>query len=437
MSNSEIIETFLKEYSKESTKRGYKRHVEKFLEWVKKSPSELIKEYKDTQDKNEWKKKFGRLVVEYNNYLLEHGGKNGKPLKPNSVRTNINAVRAFFSSTMDSVKIPRGRITQVEMATGEHEYKQSQLQKMFRVGNIREKAILSLGVCLGFGATAFSELKRDYLEKIMSQTESEQTPIGFWHIRTKTSQPIRCHLTTEAINALRDYWGSLKEKSEWAFPSNGFHISQDGLNYVLKSLTEKANIPTMGKVRWHLLRKFLFSALTNTMDEMNAKLCVGKSIDKSVLTYLKNKSDILKKQYDEAEKFFVLSGYTNHEYNRMDMMEEKIKTQDETLQKFLDIFTQYVENKINKDEIKTAIKVLRETQKHKIQLPKIEGETGTQQVIREIEQLPKIRDKQTLEKQLGYILTKKQFQIIKNAEEYLGKKLTLQNIKSLLKTNNR
>ena len=51
MSNSEIIENFLKEYSKESTKRGYKRHVEKFLEWAKKSPSELVKEYKDTKDK--------------------------------------------------------------------------------------------------------------------------------------------------------------------------------------------------------------------------------------------------------------------------------------------------------------------------------------------------------------------------------------------------
>ena len=70
MSNSEIIENFLKEYSSESTKRGYKRHVEKFLGWVKKSPSELVKEYKDTQDKNEGKKKVGRLVVEYNNYVV-------------------------------------------------------------------------------------------------------------------------------------------------------------------------------------------------------------------------------------------------------------------------------------------------------------------------------------------------------------------------------
>jgi len=386
MSNSEILEQFLAEQPKEATKKTYRRHVTKFLEWVKQSPTELIEEYNSTQDKNKWKKETGKLIVKYNNYLLEHGGKNGKPLKPNSVRTAINAVRAFFTSQMDSVKISRGKIAQVEMAVGEHEFKQSQLQKMFRVGDIREKAILSLGVCLGFGATAFSELKRDYLEKIMSQTESEKTPIGFWHIRTKSSQPTRCHLTTEAINALKDYWSSLKEKSEWAFPSNGEHISNDTLNYILKSLTEKANIPVMGKIRWHLLRKFLFSALTNTMDEMNAKLCVGKSIDKSVLTYLKNKSDVLKQQYDEAEQYFVLSGYTNHNHSRMDEMEQKIKTYDESFQKYLDVMTQYMEDKLTKKQV---------VQK-------------TETIIRTI-QGRELTDKEVLEEQLGHDLTDEEY----------------------------
>ena len=423
MSDNEVIEQFLKEYSKETTKVVYKLHIEQFFEWVKKSPSQLIQEYKNATDKNKWKKESGRLLVKYNNYLFEHGGKNGKPLKANSVRAKINSVRAFYTSMMDTVKIPKGRIAQVEMAIGEHEFKHEQLQKMFRVGDIREKAILSLGVCLGFGASAFSQLKREMLEKIMSQTEYEETPIGFWYTRTKTSQPIRCHLTTEAINALNDYWSSLKEQSEWAFPSNGGHITSQQLNYALKTLTEKANITVSGSIRWHLLRKFLFSALTNVMDEMNAKLCIGKSIDKSVLTYLKNKTDILKKQYSEAEKFFVLGGYTNHEYNRMDKLEAKVKTQDETLQKFLDIFTQYVENKINKDDIKTAIKVLRETQKHKIQLPKVEGETETQQVIREIEKLPKIRDKEALEEFLGRDLTDEEYQHIKNKDKKLRKQL--------------
>jgi len=74
MSDSEIIENFLNEYSKEMTRKTYKRHLIKFLEWTKTSPSELVKEYKESKDKLAWKKKLGAVVVAYNNYLLKSGG---------------------------------------------------------------------------------------------------------------------------------------------------------------------------------------------------------------------------------------------------------------------------------------------------------------------------------------------------------------------------
>jgi len=288
---------------------------------------------------------------------------------------------------MDSVKIKKGRIASVQMAMGEHEFKHEQLKKMFNVGDIREKAILSLGICLGFGATAFSELKREDLEKVISQRETETAPLGFWMIREKTNQPIRCHLTIEAMEALTAYWATLKETSEWAFPSNGTHISTDGLNYILKSLVEKANIATMGNVKFHLLRKFLFSALTNVMDEMNAKLCIGKAIDKSVLTYLKNKTQVLKQQYSEAEKFFVLGGYTNHEYTKMEELESKIQMQDERFDKFLDIMTQYMEEKLTKKQ------VVQQTQ------------TIIQETYGRV-----LSDKEALEESLGKSLTDKEYE---------------------------
>ena len=134
------------------------------------------------------------------------------------------------------------------------------------------------------------------------------------------------------MNTLEDYW-KIAPKSEWAFP-NGTgekHLSKDGLNYILKSLTEKAKIPLTGQIRWHLLRKFLFSALTNVMSDMNAKLCVGKAIPTDVLTYLKGKTQQLKQEYKEAEKYFVLSGFTNAYHTELGTVKEELARQKEIL----------------------------------------------------------------------------------------------------------
>jgi len=355
---SDIVESWLSEYSKESVKNQYRRQLQKFLAWSNTTVETILTEWKTTTDKDGFRKKYGSMIVKYYNYLLTE-----KQCKINTARSETNGIRAFFTSQCDKVKIGRGKIGKSQIAFGEHEFKLEQLQRMYRVGNIRDKAILSLAVSLGYGATAFIELKRDFIESIIKQTEYEEPPIGFWYQRKKTSQPIRSHLTVESIQALTDYWETLPKKSEWVFPNSSMkhHISDDDLNYVIKTLCSKANIVVMGKVRFHLMRKFLFSALTNVMDELNAKLCVGKSIPNDVLTYLKGKTEILKQQYAEAEKYFVLSGYTNHNHSIIGELQTKVKLQDDTLQKFLEVFTAYLTEKISKKQAIAKTKTITET----------------------------------------------------------------------------
>ena len=432
-----VVDSWLEEYSKESTKYYFQRNLKKFLEWANVSAEDLVKEYNATSDKKVWAKKWGLVVVKYYNDLIK------QDKKINTARAMTTAVRAFFSSKCDTVKIKRGAIGKQQIAFGEHEFKQEQLQRMFRVANIKEKAILSLGVCLGYGATAFINLKREMLEKIIAQTEFEETPIGFWYQRAKTSQPIRSHLTTEAIQALQDYWQTLPEKSEWAFPNGSLkkHISDDALNYILKTLCEKANIQVMGQVRWHLLRKVLFSALTNVMDEMNAKLCVGKSISSDVLTYLKNKTEILKQQYGEAEKYFVLSGFTNHNHSKLSVLEQKVKLQDETLQKFLDVFTQYLEDKLTKKQAtqqvriisEPYVRILDEKEAYEEQL----GRNLTNEEYQQIKQKqPRILTVKSLEERLGRSLTDKEIQQIKRKRKAKGLMTVEEMAKQLDETDN-
>jgi len=402
-----IIDSWLELYSKPNVKRDYRRHTLRFLIWRGVTAEDIVKEWKTTEDKDAFRKKWGKILTKYYNSMIAEG----KAI--NTARTSTNSVRAFFTSNCDTVKIQRGAIGKAQMAFGEHEFKQEQLQRMFRVANIREKAILSLGICLGYGASAFVSLKREMLENIMAQTEFEETPIGFWYQRAKTSQPIRSHLTTEVIEALTDYWKTQPEKSEWAFPNSSLkkHISQDAINYTLTSLCKKANIQTMGTVRWHLLRKFLFSALTNIMPEMNAKLSVGKSIPTDVLTYLKGKTDILKQQYGEAEKYFVLSGFTNHNHSKFSQLEQKVKLQDETLQKFLDVFTQYLEDKITKKQATQQVRTI---------------STSSGRILDE---------KEAYEEQLGRNLTNEEYQQIKQKRKAKGL-MTIEEMEKLLNEDN-
>ena len=91
-----------------------------------------------------------------------------------------------------------------------------------------------------------------------------------------------------------------------------------------------------------MLRKFLFSALTNVLAEMNAKLCVGKAIPIDVLTYLKGKIEQLKQEHREAEKYFVLSGFTNSYHTELDTVKEELARQKEVLGTLIDMIAKRV-----------------------------------------------------------------------------------------------
>ena len=78
------------------------------------------------------------------------------------------------------------------------------------------------------------------------------------------------------------------------------------------------------------------------MAEMNAKLCVGKAIPIDVLTYLKGKTQQLKQEYKEAEKYFVLSGFTNTYHTELDVVKEELVRQKEILGTLVDMIAKRV-----------------------------------------------------------------------------------------------
>lgn len=341
-----VIDEWLSEYSKKSTKQLWNRRIQIFLEWCGKSDDELIKEFQSAEDKRQWAKETGNLLLTFQNYLLndyprhdKHGKVVGKGLKANTVRGIVSAARAFFSSQCLPVSIKRGRIVEAEMAYGEHEFTQDELRRMFYYADVRGKAILSLAVALGWSAEDFVELPRETIEPLLDHPPFT----GFWFKRGKTGAPCRGHLTPEAAESLRA-WFNIAPKNEYVWPSigNGFckgkPISQDTLNDELKRLAKNANIKPKGRIRFHLLRKFLYTQLKrkpNNLDADHAKIKIGKRVPKTDLTYLQSLAPIIDEEVKLAYPKFSLLGFSREEYKHVDEEIELLRQEVEILKEGL------------------------------------------------------------------------------------------------------
>jgi len=318
-------EEWLAGYSKKKTKRLYSANFDQFCEWAKTSDVKLVEEYK-ASDPKEFSKKWGNKIVAFYNHLLEKG------LKINAARSKINGIRSFLSYQCTQPRIKRGAIARAQMSFGEHEFTLNELQRMYRVGDIQDKARLATAISLGWGAYDFVHLEWSFIEPHLA--DNLEPPVAFWYEREKTGAPSRSHLTLEAIDSLRT-WKTVAPKSQYVFSGrNGNYLTDDALNDWLKSLVRRGKIETRGKIRFHLLRKFLMSQLSASgMNTWEAKLSVGKTIPSDILTYLKDQTQNLRQKFMNAESRFALSGITNSNHSRIEAMNEKVETLESIIQK--------------------------------------------------------------------------------------------------------
>jgi DNA-binding transcriptional MerR regulator len=245
-----------------------------------------------------------------------------------------------------------------ERAKNEHEFNREELAKMYHVADVRDKAILSCAVSLGFSVEDFAELERAQIESLVNKAISEKIDfLGFDAQRGKTKVESRSHLTPEARDSLKEWFEyidkkresedieemkerkegrenkSLKGKSKYVFPNgNSEHLSTHALNDVIKKLVEKANIITTGKIRFHLLRKFLMNALHDSgFDDWSIKRAMGKEIPTSDSTYLQGLNRKLDEDFAKVYDNIKLSTYTNKNGVRLEELEQKFKDQEERI----------------------------------------------------------------------------------------------------------
>jgi len=306
---------WLEEYDKESTRKLWSWRFERFLKWSNKTDIELVEEFKQSRDQIGYAKKYGKIMLKYFDYLV-----NEKGIARGTAKSEVASVRAFFSSQTISLKIKKGTMKSNSIALGEHEFSLAELQQIYRVSDIREKVLLSVGIGLGWSISDFLSLTWEYINPYIDS--KEQVPIGFWYNRKKTESPCRAHFNHEMISDLKALRDSLANPS-----GRIFDITPQGLNKMFQTMVRKANIQLRGtkKPHFHQFRKILASSLANSgVSDIHIRLMLGKRIDPSMLTYLKDQTETLRKEYLKAEKFFSLTGITNGDIDTMGKMQNRI-----------------------------------------------------------------------------------------------------------------
>lgn len=311
----------------------YKNRMNDFLEFMDLTDAELLEGYKRAKDRLEWSKQIGLKVVAFYNKRVNEG------YATNTVRAEVSTVRAFCRDNATTLLLPRRKIAKAKSAKGEHEFTREELSKMFYVADVRGKAVLATSVSLGFSVEDFSELKREYIESLVNKALNEKIDfIGFDYERGKTGVESRSHLTPEAVNSLKAWFEYIDAKraehkpealgkSEWVWCNgNCGHLNEQTFNDIIKDLVKKANVTVAGKLRFHLLRKFLMSSLHDSgFDSWEVKRALGKEIPTSDDTYLKGLSRKVTEKFPLAYEHIRLTGFANHNQTRIEDLETKMQ----------------------------------------------------------------------------------------------------------------
>jgi len=193
-----------------------------------------------------------------------------------------------------------------------HVFSNGDLSKMFEIANTKEKALLSLSTSLGWEINGVLQLKRKTLQDLINRAkDTGEKFVYFRNIRGKTGV-LRLGIINPLALTWCEKWLKLSENvapmkrrhRRGARPqliSEIFDMTSNGIASCLKRLARKAQIKTVGGVRFHNIRKWVMSGLSRSgFNEWQVKYVLGKAIPMSDGTYLQSLEQEVRERYPEA-----------------------------------------------------------------------------------------------------------------------------------------
>jgi integrase len=281
---------FLDSVSNPSTRKNYRIGLKKFCEWYGKTPEAILKERMDditgTPGDNVVERKFRdsrfeRVIETYHTYLTRDKG-----YSANSARTYTGGIRQLFRYYKMPIHLRRGsKVNKGETTTKSFPLTMDHVRRMYHVGSLKDRVLLSLATDLGLRISDFRALQTADLPAL-----TQEPPIPFLVHTRKEGVVAHCFLSGESVDSLKTYLPTINnDHNPYLFFKSGVDpISEDSINRWLKTLARHANItiPEGKSLSFHCFRKLFFSTATNVGVPTAAKKIIGKTIPPSDDTYL-------------------------------------------------------------------------------------------------------------------------------------------------------
>jgi hypothetical protein len=296
---SPCVEEWLAEKRTANTRRTYERRLRQFLTYHQMTPEEYL---------NLPSKRQRTLALKFQN---EQPDKN-----PNTIYSVLTAVGSFVDHHDKPIRWKRARV-KPRPDVSSHVFSNGDLEKMFQIGNVKEKGMLALATSLGWEIRGVLKLKRKTLRDLIDRAkDTGQKFVYFKNVREKTGAQRLGILNPLAIEWV-DKWLQQSEnmkpmkrkhdrEARINIVSEVFDLTGEGFNIMLKRLARKAQIKTTGRVRFHAIRKWVMSGLSRSgFNEFQIKYVLGKAIPMSDLVYLQSLEQEVRERYPEAYEHYL------------------------------------------------------------------------------------------------------------------------------------
>ena len=261
------VNDWLEGIPSKATRKSYLNGIKTFEEFYGKGVETLI-----------GNKDAGKVVEKFFSWM-----KDTKGYKQNTARVKANAVIQFLKYFETPVKYRKSiGIFKTEIATGEHPLTVSELEEMGFVASLKEQVILSVFIM----GLRVSDACR--LEWRAFDVKDQEPPVPVEIMTRKEGQPAKTFISAEFKEILGKYLPNIDKNNKYLLQSaRKGHLDEETLNWILKDLAKRANLKLRGNLHWHSGRKlFMRTASSLGVNQWNARMLIGKSVSKDILTYV-------------------------------------------------------------------------------------------------------------------------------------------------------
>jgi integrase len=231
--------------------------------------------------------------------------KTGTVYSPNSRHHKTSSVLSFYRHQCQRLQV---QLSNPATVIQRYRLTIADLRAMYAIADPEDKAILALGVSLGWRAGDFIQLQQGFIQELLS-APSQDGFRYFRHLTNKEQVTAYCVLSPCAAQALQHYltWKAQYMKTlEQQIPESKGAIkamylkrltrlqqdlwtisSSKQLNRRLKQLFQKATLQAGRKqVSWHCLRGYVMTSLNRELGLAAAQKLVGKTVKEAAYLHL-------------------------------------------------------------------------------------------------------------------------------------------------------